>query len=164
MQSLYEPIPNAPNFTLGELCRSATAYREGLSNTPTTEHQNNLIYLAQTVLQPIRDYFGEPLVISSGYRGPALNARVGGSPTSHHCYGHAADIMFTQNSKHRLIEIFAYIHGYLPYTELIAEELPDGWIHVAIAKGREDEKKVKYKRKGDIVRRASYAEIMKMFG
>lgn len=164
MQGQYEPIPQAQNFTLAELCRSDTAFKQGLSNTPTSEHQQNLIYLAQTVLQPIRDFFGEPLVISSGYRGPALNKAVGGSPTSFHCHGCAADIQFVKGSSHKLVEIFGYVHGYLPYTELIAEELPDGWIHVAIAKGREDEKKVKYKRKGDIVRRASYAEIMKIIG
>lgn len=164
MQGQYEPIDNAPNFTLAELCRSATAFRDGISNTPTTEHQQNLIYLAQTVLQPIRDFFGEPIVVSSGYRGPALNKAVGGSPTSHHCNGCAADIMFGKDSSHKLIEIFGYIHGHLPYTELIAEELPDGWIHVAIVKGRENENQVKYKRRGDIVRRASYAEVMKVMG
>lgn len=164
MQGLYEPIQNAPNFTLAELCKSATAFRDGISNTPTTEHQENLIYLAQTVLQPIREFFGEPIVITSGYRGPRLNQAVGGSPSSFHCHGCAADIRFSQNSTHKLIELFGYIHGNLPFTELIAEELPDGWIHVAIAKGREDEKQVKYKRKGGLVRRASYAEVLKVMG
>lgn len=164
MQGLYEPIPNAPNFTLAELCRSATAYNRGISNTPPAEYQNNLVYLAQTVLQPIRDFFGEPLVVTSGYRGPALNRAVGGSPSSFHCIGCAADIQFGKNSKHNLLELFDYIHGHLPYTELIAEEFPSGWVHVAIEKGRENEKQVKYKLRGGIVRRASYTEVMRVIG
>lgn len=163
MLGLYEPIPQAPNFTLAELCRSATAYRNGISNTPTAEHQQNLIYLAQTVLQPLRDFFGEPIVVTSGYRGPRLNQVVGGSPSSFHCFGCAADWDFRDHSKHTLVDALKYIHENLPFTELIAEHFPGGWIHVAIQKGRENEKQTKYCLASDNrVRRAPFEEILKV--
>lgn len=159
--SLYKPIDGAKNFTLGELCRSDTAYKHSIYNVPDTPGLENLIYLAQKVLQPIRDHFGVPLVVTSGYRSPALNRLVKGSPSSFHCYAQAADIRFAHNTPASLLDLFRFIHTTLPYTELIAEELPDGWIHVALAKGRETEKQIKYKLKGIApVKRATFDEII----
>lgn len=156
------PIVGAPNFTIEELCNSATARSKGIENKPNRSEIMNLEYLAVKLLQPIRDFFGEPIVVNSGFRSAALNAAVGGSPTSFHRYGMAADIQFRKDSMHRLIEIFSYVYSQLPYTELIAEELPYGWIHVAIAKGREHEKQLKYKFIGSKVQRAPYNEILRL--
>lgn len=155
-QELYSSIPQAQNFTLAELCRSDTAYRLGISNLPTAEHQNNLVYLAQKVLQPIRDHFAEPVIVSSGYRSPALNKAVKGSASSFHCFGCAADWDFRDHSKHTLVQAIYYIHENLPFTELIAEHFPHGWIHIAIAKGRENERQLKYCLASDnVVRRVA---------
>jgi len=83
------------NFTLGELLRSDTAERhEKLKQeqyNPPPEIVENLQYLARTALQPIRSLLGSPLRISSGYRCPGINELVGGSATSQHCLGEAAD-------------------------------------------------------------------------
>ena len=121
---LNKPILGAPNFTLAELIRSATAEAKGIDNTPTQQQAENLRYLARNVLQPIRDHFGVPIRVSSGYRSPALNKAVKGSPASFHSHGMAADIEFKNADDGKLIDIFHFVYDQLPFTELIAEELP----------------------------------------
>jgi uncharacterized protein YcbK (DUF882 family) len=79
------------NFTLSELTKSQTAVRKNIKNEPSTAHVENLIHLAETVLQPIRDHFGKPVVISSGYRSPELCEAIGSSSKSQHARGEAAD-------------------------------------------------------------------------
>jgi zinc D-Ala-D-Ala carboxypeptidase len=127
------------NFTLHELTRSQTAKRYGIDNTPGPEHLNNLRYLCNNLLQPLRDEVG-PVTISSGYRSKKVNKKVGGSRYSLHSQGCAADI-----DNVNLLDILCYIHYNLPYTELIAEYFPGGWVHAGLVKGREDEKKLKLK-------------------
>ena len=83
------------NFTLEELCFSVTALNNGWDNTPNSEAKAALKRLAVEVLQPIRDAWGQPLIVSSGYRSPKLNAIVGGVKNSQHILGQAADIKAT---------------------------------------------------------------------
>lgn len=151
-----EPITGATSFTLAELCRSRTAEHLRLDNTPNADEIARLEYLARTVLQPLRDHFEQPIVVNSGFRSEAVNNAVGGSPTSFHRIGAAADIRFERSSGSSLIELFTYVYKSLPFTELIAEELPAGWIHVAVVKGREAEKQTKHKHAGAQVVRAPY--------
>ena len=80
------------NFTLEELTFSITANNNGWNNTPNAEQKAFLKRLAVEVLQPIRDAWNKPIVVSSGYRCPKLNTSVGGSKTSQHLKGQAADI------------------------------------------------------------------------
>lgn len=163
MVDVNEKIPGAPNFTWREFFRSDTAKKYFLDNTPKDQViYDRLQYLAQNVLQPVRDYFGAPIRVNSGYRGPALNRLVGGSPSSFHAIGTAADIE-PMSGKFSVRDIFDFIHFNLPYTELIAEELPDGWVHVALQKGREKEKQLKYKLSGKSVARADYDTIIRKF-
>ena len=158
----HGPVPGAPNFTYEEFLHSDTAVREGIRNIPDDpDVWDNMEYLAQTVLQPVRDKFG-PIRVTSGYRSAALNKAIpGSSKTSHHRSGSAADIEPVRKDV-TLRDIFSFIAENLPFTELIAENLPDGWVHVAIVRGREHEQAVKYKRVGGLVRRSSYAEVMAM--
>ena len=67
------------NLSLKEMTKSWTALRKGIDNTPTPEHIENMKALAENIFQPIRDYFGVPIHISSGYRSKALNVAIGGS-------------------------------------------------------------------------------------
>lgn len=159
------PIPGAPNFTYDELVRSDTALRHGLNNTPHDEDiWENLVRLAVKVLQPARNFFGEPIVVTSGYRGPAVNKYVRGALYSHHIYGHAADIRFQRRSKRKDSELFEWIYRNCPFTELIAEGIPTGWVHVALAPGRESEMAVKYMLDSEgKVRRANFDEIMSLY-
>jgi uncharacterized protein YcbK (DUF882 family) len=80
------------NLALAEVMRSETAKRKGISNMPTPEHIENFKLLAEKVFQPIRDHFGKPIRISSGYRSKALNTAIGGALSSQHCSGEAIDI------------------------------------------------------------------------
>jgi zinc D-Ala-D-Ala carboxypeptidase len=121
------------NFSLSELTRSQTATRKGIVNQPNDEQLANLVALCECVLQPIRDHFGTSVRISSGLRVPELNAAIGGSTTSDHCKGMAADIEVPPIDN---LELARWVEGSgLAYRQLILEYYdgtPDsGWIHVS---------------------------------
>lgn len=80
------------NFTLGEFVESDTAKKKGIDNTPTLVDIYHMEELCKFLLQPIRDAWGKPIKVTSGYRCPALNKAVAGSPTSVHMRGWAVDI------------------------------------------------------------------------
>ena len=82
----------SPHFTLEELTRSVTARNRSIDNTPSKSELANLRLLAETVLEPLREAFGRPITVSSGFRCPELNKAVGGARTSQHLLGQAADI------------------------------------------------------------------------
>lgn len=121
------------NFTLEELTKSETALRHDLDNTPTVEVVENLKTLAEKVLQPVRNHFARGVKVNSGYRAPEVNAAVGGSKTSDHCKGMAADIEIPGLPNAELAE---WIEANLEYTQVILEfytqGVPDsGWVHVS---------------------------------
>ena len=123
------------NLDLGELTRSESARRVGISNAPTTEHIENMKKLATNVFQPIREHFGVPIFISSGYRSKALNTKIGGSSTSQHSSGEAIDIdMDGSLSGVTNKEVFDFIKDNLEFDQLIWEfgskNNPD-WVHVS---------------------------------
>lgn len=155
-------IPGSKYFRWREFLRSATAAKLGIDNTPPKDVQDNIIYLTTNVLEPLREALG-PIVITSGYRCDALNNAVQGAKGSFHRFGNAADIRSPAVSPVSLRQIFTHIHEKLPYTELIAEEIPDGWVHVALARGRETEHQLKYKLPGKPLARGSYDYIQGLF-
>lgn len=162
--NLKDKIPNAPSFTWQELVKSNTAIAKGIDNVPTNPaYWSSLQYLAENCLQPARNFFKVPLIINSGFRSAALNKEVKGSPTSFHSIACAADVDFGNVKTPTLKELFIFFYHNVPFTELIAEELPDGWIHIALQKGRENEKQVKYKLKGESVKRATFEEVLQIF-
>ena len=121
------------NFSLHELSKSETALRMGLDNTPDEEATENLRLLCETVLQPVRDHYGKGVKVNSAYRSPESNAAVGGSKTSDHCKGMAADIEIPGVANADLAQ---WIMDNLDYTQLILEfytpGIPDsGWVHVS---------------------------------
>ena len=79
------------NFSLSELTKSQTAERKGIDNTPSTEHQENLKRLCESILQRVRDHFGRVVSVSSGYRSEELCLAIGSKTTSQHAKGEAAD-------------------------------------------------------------------------
>jgi hypothetical protein len=121
------------HFALAEFTRSESAKRHGVSNEPTTEHLENLKVLCEKVLEPIRTKFG-PLNISSGYRSKVLNHYIGGSLSSQHCDGKAADIDQDGMGGASNTEIFNYIKDNLDFDQMIWEfgdnNKPD-WVHVS---------------------------------
>jgi len=125
------------NFTLEELTISQTALRNNIANTPNEEEIENLKKLCINILQPLRDDFELPLVISSGFRSKELSSLVGSKPTSQHCIGSAADFTIpgVDNKK-----VFKHIIENLPFDQAILEyynEDNSGWIHVSyVTSGR----------------------------
>ena len=121
------------NFTLSELTKSQSATRLGLDNTPSMTVIDNLQALVDNVLQPLRDALGKPISISSGYRSPEVNKAIGGSATSDHTRGQAADIEVAGMSNKDLAE---HIRDNLKFTQLILEfpsrnDPSAGWVHVS---------------------------------
>jgi zinc D-Ala-D-Ala carboxypeptidase len=80
------------NFSLAEMVKSDTALRHDIDNIPDAEQLANLTILCECVLQPVREHFGMPVKVNSGFRSATVNTKVGGSKTSDHCRGMAADI------------------------------------------------------------------------
>lgn len=122
------------NFTLEELTNSSTAKRLGLDNTPNGQETEKLIRLAKEILQPIRDAWKSPIVINSAFRSEAVNKAVGGSKTSQHKLGEAADI--TIGSKESNKKLFNFILKMISSKKLNVGQLIDeynySWIHVSL--------------------------------
>ncbi len=125
------------NFSLLELTKSQTAERKGIDNTPSTEHQENLKLLCESILQPVRDHFGKVVTISSGYRSPELCTAIGSKITSQHAKGQAADFEIFGVSNKTLAD---YIDSELHYDQLILEywnesDPNSGWVHCSFSEG-----------------------------
>lgn len=113
------------NFTLAELTVTTT----GLPNKPTGAEAANLQALVTNVLQPLRDLYGKPIKINSGYRSAAVNRAIGGATNSQHSKGEAADLDAADNAA-----VFLLIRQFMPFDQLIWEGGTDtqpDWVHVS---------------------------------
>jgi len=120
------------NFSLSEYTKSQTATRKGIDNTPGQEHLEAAKALFENVVQKVRDHFG-PTIITSGYRSPALNEAIGGSATSQHSKGEAADLEVPGVST---AEVCEWIAANTDFDQLILEfytpgDTNSGWVHVS---------------------------------
>lgn len=121
------------NFTLSEMIKSETALRHNMDNTPGEKEIENLKRLAEKILQPVREHYQKGVKVNSGYRAPAVNQKVGGSPTSDHCKGQASDIEIPGVAN---ADLAKWITENLEFTQVILEfytqGIPDsGWVHVS---------------------------------
>lgn len=119
--------PLSKNFTLQEL----TVTGSNLPNVPTSAEINHLQALVTNVLQPLRDIYGKPIKINSGYRSQAVNKAIGGATNSQHLTGEAADLDAADNAA-----IFLLIRQQLPFDQLIWEGGDDhqpAWVHVSFS-------------------------------
>jgi uncharacterized protein YcbK (DUF882 family) len=116
-------------FTIKELCKSSTAIQRKIDNTPNSEIIKNLEKLVDFILDPLREKYGKPIKVNSGYRCPALNKAVGGSKTSHHMTGLAADITVGSPTKNKAL-FDLIIQMDLPYDQVI-DEKNFRWVHVS---------------------------------
>lgn len=126
----------SPHLSLAEVTVSDTAKRLGIDNTPPPGHVANLKLLAAVIFEPIREHFGVPIHVSSGYRSKALNdATPGASASSQHSKGEALDL--DQDGKGTGVTnrmVFEFIRANLPYDQLIYEGGDDAspdWVHVS---------------------------------
>ncbi len=126
------------HFTLAELTRSDVALRLGIDNTAPPAVISALRHLADRVLEPVRRQFGRPVRINSGYRSPRLNMAVGGSATSQHVFGEAADLEIPGVANG---DIALWIRDTLVFDQLILEaytpgQPSSGWVHVSLSTRR----------------------------
>lgn len=124
------------HFTLDEMIYSDTARRHGLGNTPDAKVRLALSNLCQKILEPVRERFGHPIHVTSGYRSAELNRAVGGSPTSQHMTGDAADIVCRSLPNVTLFRLMEQMvkSGAIEVGQLIWEGGTAGnpaWIHVS---------------------------------
>lgn len=133
------------HFTLKELTRSETATRKGIDNTPGPAHMHNLTLVCKNILEPVRNHFGKPVQINSAYRGPKLNAAVGGSAKSQHCNGEAVDFEIDGMSNYDLAK---WVSENLDFDQVILEfynpkEGPNsGWVHASYASSGKQRKQI----------------------
>lgn len=117
----------SPNFSLDELTRSDYASRHGLENEPDAKAIENLKRLA-ALLEQVRTLCNTPIIVSSGYRSPAVNAGVGGSKTSQHMFGCAADIRALRMSIGDLMK--KVVGSDIKYDQIILEF--NSWVHISV--------------------------------
>ena len=121
-------------FSIEELTQSATAKRLGIDNTPSDKINKNLTLFINTVLDPIREDWGSPIIVSSGYRCPELNKAVGGANTSGHQYGYCADLQVKGGMK-KIRELADFIFKWMKdhnmkFDELLFEQSGGvTWLH-----------------------------------
>ena len=122
------------NLSLAEVTKSTTAKRLGIDNTPDDWTTENLRKVAEHVFQPLRDAFGCPIYVSSGYRSPELNAAIGGSKRSQHVEGRALDLDADVFGRCTNSQIFNWIRENLEFDQMVWEfgsgDNPD-WVHVS---------------------------------
>ncbi|MEY4538341.1 MAG: hypothetical protein RLZZ306_98 [Bacteroidota bacterium] len=117
----------SPHFTLQEMERSQTAIRHGISNVAGVQEIKFLTDLCVNILEPLRTLVGKSINIQSGYRNPTVNSLVGGSVSSQHKKGQAADINVEGMTPSELFNIIR--NSTMPYDQLIDEF--SSWIHVS---------------------------------
>ena len=126
-------------FTLRELTKSPTADRLKIDNTPDEKTKKNLIELVDTVLDPLRESYGHPIIVTSGYRCPKLNSAVGGVKNSQHVLGQAADIRSVSDSVKDNKAIFDLAVKLMKEGKIktgqIIDEYGYNWIHISTPGG-----------------------------
>ena len=133
-------------FTLKEVIKSETAVRKDIDNNPDGTVISQLKAICENIMDPIREHYGKPVRVTSGYRCPTLNKSIGGSSSSQHCALNndaAIDFEFYDMDMD-LEEVFKWIteESKLPFDQCIAEFLPEGWIHISYKKNGQNRQKM----------------------
>lgn len=121
---------NPKYFSLSELCRSYTAEKNGIDNTPDFYQVFNLCRLCELVLDPVREAVKRPIIVASGFRSQELNKAVGGVATSQHVLGCAADIVCAD-----MLGLAEALKANKEFDQLILEKRNNGknvWYHVSV--------------------------------
>lgn len=120
-------------FTIEELVKSDTAKKKRIDNTPPPDVRANLVVLVERLLDPLRERYGHPIYVNSGYRCLALNQAVKGASTSQHMKGEAVDID-TRLGKKENMKLFSLIQREFDFDQLI-DESDYSWVHVSFRLG-----------------------------
>ena len=120
-------------FTIEELCQSETADRLKIDNTPSEEIKEHLTLLIECLLDPLREEWGDPIIVNSGYRCPILNKAIGGSKTSAHMSGWSADIRPKNGKMKKFKEFIVEFIKTKFWDQLILEKSGDvEWVHISL--------------------------------
>lgn len=139
ISSVSPEMQLSEHFKLNEFTKSETAIRKRIDNTPGPAHASNLQKVCEKILEPVRRHYGKPVRINSGYRGPALNAAVGGSSKSQHCNGEAVDFEIDGLANPELAK---WVSENCDFDQIILEfydpkEGPNsGWVHASYSEGK----------------------------
>lgn len=131
-------------FTIKELCYSDTAKKYKIDNTPSEEITENLTEFIENILDPLREAWGSPIKVNSGYRCEKLNKKVGGSKTSSHVYGFAVDL---KPCNSLIDEFFEFVKNYfiennIPFDQIIDEHSGDKhWVHIGYKNSKGEQRK-----------------------
>jgi hypothetical protein len=141
------------NFSLTELTYSDTAVRLGLKNEPTDEILRNLQKVCQFILEPIRNHFENPVVITSGFRSPELCLAVGSTIKSSHTRGEAVDMEIFGIANREVAE---WVVRNLDFDQVILEFYEEGipnsgWVHVSYCEGSNRKQYLKAYRKNNLI-------------
>lgn len=137
------------------MTKSATAERKGIDNTPSVQVRANLTALIEKVLDPLREAYGKPIIVTSGYRCERLNKAVGGAASSQHVKGEAADIRSVEDTPEENKKLYDLIVKLgLPFDQLINEYGYD-WVHVSFGSQHRRQKLKAVKKNG----RTSYVRV-----
>ena len=141
----------SPHFNLGEMTKSQTALRMGMDNDPDEETIEALTTLCVEALEPIREHFGRPVVVNSGFRSGRVNKAIGGSATSQHCRGEAADVE-VPGLDNEILYLWAAEN--IDFDQLILEyyyagEESSGWVHVSyVSRGTNRKQRLRIDKSG----------------
>lgn len=131
-------------FTIKELCYSDTAKLHKIDNTPTDEIINNLTEFTENVLDPLREAWGSPIKVNSGYRCDELNKKIGGSKTSSHRFGFAVDLKPVNGL---INEFFEFVKKYFMENEILFDQIIDEysgkshWVHIGYKNSKGEQRK-----------------------
>lgn len=121
-------------FTIEELCRSNTTDAKGIDNTPNNAQKERLKDLIENVLDPLREAYGKPIVVNSGFRCQELNKAVRGALSSEHLCTRSAAADITGGSKEENKKLFELAQQLkLPFRQLI-DEKDFSWVHISYNK------------------------------
>tara|TARA_Y100001938_G_C7979646_1_gene373725 strand:- start:16 stop:477 length:462 start_codon:yes stop_codon:yes gene_type:complete len=131
------------HITYAEAIHSNTAKRKGIDNTPNPQQLDTMKVTAEKIFEPLREWVGGPIKVSSFFRSPELNTAIGGVASSQHCKGQALDLDDVYGYKTNA-EMFMYIREHIDFDQLIWEfgtDVSPNWIHVSYVNKEENRKR-----------------------
>ena len=137
------------NISYAEATKSQTATRKGIDNTPNDDQLENMRLWADNIFEPVREFVGSPVAITSFFRSVELNKAIGGSSRSQHCKGQAGDIDCDVFEGKTNAEVFLFVREVLDFDQLIWEfgtDLNPDWVHVSYNKHGNRKQVLKAKR------------------
>lgn len=143
-------------FTFAELCKSDTATKHGIANVPSLQERENLIALVENVLDPLRESLGRPIIVTSGYRSPALNKVTRGAANSQHMRGEAVDIVVSGLKPFQICN--TVLTNKIPFDQMIDEF--DRWVHISYR--RDGKNRGQYLMANKVKGATRYREIMRI--